>query len=151
MTRSWTYIAFFVGAHGLAACSSGSTGRASPSTEEPGGGAPTDQGAPAPMVPTDPAAPAAPGDPKPPSAPKLTGCGIDSGFPGDEYCILPPPPGLGFQIHTGPSSYDDPDEVAKYVVDAGQETVEFISATAGNDEDVYFYGRQYRMRPGSHH
>ncbi len=103
------------------------------------------------MVPTDPAAPAAPGDPKPPSAPKLTGCGIDSGFPGDEYCILPPPPGLGFQIHTGPSSYDDPDEVAKYVVDAGQETVEFISATAGNEEDVYFYGRQYRMRPGSHH
>jgi hypothetical protein len=110
-----------------------------------------DAGPSGPVEPTDPAAKLLTGEPEPPSAPVLTGCGIDSGYAGDEFCILPPPPDKGFQIHYGPSNYDDPDEVAKYLIEAGGETNQFLPATAGNTEDVYFYGRQYRMRPGSHH
>jgi hypothetical protein len=104
-----------------------------------------------PVEPTDPAAKLLTGDPEPASPPVLTGCGIDSGYAGDELCILPPPPDQGFQIHYGPANYDDPDEVAKYLINAGDETNQFLPATAGNTEDVYYYGRQYRMRPGSHH
>lgn len=110
-----------------------------------------DAGPSGPVEPTDPAAKLLTGKPEPPSPPVLTGCGIDSGYAGDEFCVLPPPPDKGFQIHYGPSNYDDPDEVAKYLINAGDETNEFLPATAGNTEDVYFYGRQYRMRPGSHH
>jgi hypothetical protein len=46
-------------------------------------------------------------------------CGLSSGYPGDEYCILPPPAGKGIQIHFGPKSYTDEAEVAKYVLKAG--------------------------------
>jgi hypothetical protein len=34
-------------------------------------------------------------------------CGLNTGFLGDENCILPPPVDEG-QFHVGPSSYDDP-------------------------------------------
>jgi hypothetical protein len=104
-----------------------------------------------PVEPTDPAARLLTGDPAPPAPPVLTGCGIDSGYAGDELCVLPPPSDKGFQIHYGPSNYDDPDEIAKYVINAGDETNEFLPAVAGNTEDIFYYGRQYRMRPGSHH
>lgn len=104
-----------------------------------------------PKPPVNPALPRAPGEPAPPPEPELTGCGVKSGFPGDEYCILPPPEGQGFQLHYGPSDYDDPDEVAKYLMEAGAETNDFIPITATNTEDIFFYGRQYRMRPHSHH
>lgn len=79
-------------------------------------------------------------------------CGDTHGmYQGDEYCILPPPEGQGFQIHWGPSDYDDPDELAKYVINPGQEENIFVPETSGNTTQVYYYKRQYRMRPGSHH
>ena len=70
-------------------------------------------------------------------------------FPGDEYCILPPPPDKGFQLHIGPSNYDNPE--AQYVLEGGREATNSFSATSGNDKEVYFYYRQFRMRPGAHH
>src|SRR5438067_1615602 len=30
-------------------------------------------------------------------------CGLHTSYPGDEYCILPPPADKGFQLHIGPN------------------------------------------------
>jgi hypothetical protein len=79
----------------------------------------------------------------------LDECGLHTKWEGDEYCINPPPPDQGFQLHVGPSDYDNPD--SKYVMEPGTEVVENISVVSGNETDVYYYWRQYRMRPGSHH
>lgn len=76
-------------------------------------------------------------------------CDLNSGWPGDEYCILPPPPDKGFQLHLGPSSYENPEPT--YVLEPGDEWVHNIQAISGNDKDIQFYVRQYRMRPGAHH
>jgi hypothetical protein len=48
-------------------------------------------------------------------------CNLHSGYPGDEYCILPPPVGMGVQIHFGPKDYKDAEEVAKYTLQRGEE------------------------------
>jgi hypothetical protein len=79
----------------------------------------------------------------------LDECGLKTQWSGDQYCINAPPPDKGFQLHTGPSSYDNPE--AQYLLQPGQETVENIPLVSGNATDVYYYFRQYRMRPGSHH
>jgi hypothetical protein len=83
--------------------------------------------------------------------PTANPCGLETQWKGDEYCILPPPDGEGFQVHYGPSNYDDPDEVAQYLIQPATDTNIFAAVTSGNTTDVYFYKRQYRMRPGSHH
>jgi hypothetical protein len=84
---------------------------------------------------------------KPPMA--MDECGLNTGYPGDENCILPPPPDLGFQLHIGPSNYTNPE--ARYVLQPGQEATTDFPATAGNAQDVHFFYRQYRMRPSAHH
>jgi hypothetical protein len=113
---------------------------------------------PAMMQPTSPAQPAPsmmPTSMDPPAmmpsndGPALDECGLDTQFPGDEYCILPPPADKGFQVHLGPSNYDNPEP--SFVMEPGTETTVQLSSTSGNDKDVYYYWRQYRMRPGSHH
>lgn len=76
-------------------------------------------------------------------------CGLNTKWEGDEYCINAPPADKGFQMHIGPSSYDNPE--AKYLLQPGGELTETFTATSGNTTDVYYYWRQYRMRPGSHH
>jgi hypothetical protein len=81
----------------------------------------------------------------------LPGCGLHTGFDGDEYCIAPPPEAEGFQLHYGPSNYQDQSEVAKYLITPGIDTNVYVPVTSGNKGDVYFYKRQYRMRRGSHH
>jgi len=99
---------------------------------------------------TEPAAP--PADPPAvPTEPALAmdECGLDTQWGGDEYCILPPPKDQGFQLHIGPADYDNPDP--KYVMEPGQEVTENWDEVTGNDQSVYYYWRQYRMRPGSHH
>jgi hypothetical protein len=87
----------------------------------------------------------------PDPGPTTKGCGLDTGWAGDEFCILPPPEDQGFQVHYGPSDYADDAEVAKYLIDPGIDTNIFEAKTAGNTKDVYFYKREYRMRRGSHH
>lgn len=79
----------------------------------------------------------------------LNECGLDTGWAGDEYCILPPPPDKGFQVHIGPEDYSNPDP--KYVLQPGEETNLNFPAVSGNTDDVYYYYRQYRLRPGTHH
>ena len=79
----------------------------------------------------------------------LDECDLHTQWAGDEYCINAPPTDRGFQLHVGPSDYENPDP--EYVMGPGEETVENIPVTSGNEDDVYYYFRQYRMRPGSHH
>jgi hypothetical protein len=76
-------------------------------------------------------------------------CDLHTKYAGDEYCILPPPADKGFQLHIGPSNYDNPE--AQYLLAAGQEITSSFNATSGNDKQVYFYYRQFRMRNGAHH
>jgi hypothetical protein len=97
------------------------------------------------MAPSDPAVAMAAG--KQPLA--MDECGLKTNYTGDEYCILPPPPDKGFQLHIGPSNYENPE--AEYLLQPGEENVVTMAAMSGNDKDVHYYYRQYRMRPGSHH
>jgi hypothetical protein len=76
-------------------------------------------------------------------------CNLHTGYLGDENCILPPPPDKGFQIHYGPTDYDNPEQ--DFVLQPGEERTTDIPATSGNDTDVYFLYRQYRQRPTAHH
>ena len=122
------------------------------------------QGAPMPQGSMNPATPptatmpatqnmpmATPGIPPPEgfTANAMDECGLHTKWRGDEYCILPPPKDKGFQLHIGPSDYDNPEAV--YVLQPGQETTQTYTATSANDKDIDFYVRQYRMRPGAHH
>jgi hypothetical protein len=105
-----------------------------------------------PAAATPPAATPAQSQPNPTSSGKplaMDECGLKTQYPGDEYCINAPPPDKGFQLHLGPTQYDNPE--AKYMLQPGEENVVNMTATSGNDKDVYYYYRQYRMRPGSHH
>ena len=60
-------------------------------------------------------------------------CNIQSGYPGDEYCLLPPPPGEGIQVHFGPSSYTDKAEVAKYLIKPSDESNDYGVAPIPDD------------------
>jgi len=78
-------------------------------------------------------------------------CPAASGYDGDGNCIEPPAPGAGFQLHYGPSNYDDPAEVAKYLLAPGEERTDCVFLKTPNDEEVFVSGYRGRMRPGSHH
>ena len=88
-------------------------------------------------------------------------------FPGDEYCILPPPPELGFQLGVHPggntgywekmwagdySFYQDASVTDPYVVKSGDEKLEnYLIDFEGPTEEKYYYRRYFRGRFGSHH
>lgn len=77
-------------------------------------------------------------------------CGIESGYDGDQYCILPPAPGEGVQLHAGPTDYDDPVEVESFLLNPGEENVEDFAAPI-SESGFYYLRQQNRMRPSSHH
>lgn len=86
------------------------------------------------------------------AAPMGTGpCSLNSGFPGDELCILPPDPPEGFQLHVGPKSYTDAAEIDRFVLLPGQESTQCYFIKTPNQEEVFYYQQRFRMRPGSHH
>ena len=60
-------------------------------------------------------------------------CQLHTKYAGDEYCILPPPPDKGFQLHIGPSDYDNPEP--QYILGPGQETTVDLPAVSTNDKD----------------
>src|ERR1700712_332790 len=47
-------------------------------------------------------------------------CGLNSGWAGDQYCLLPPKAGEGVQIHFGPSDFKNMAEIQKYVIHSGE-------------------------------
>lgn len=76
-------------------------------------------------------------------------CGLHTQYVGDEHCILPPPVDQGFQVHVGPTDYDNPE--TDYVLLPGEEKTTDFQVVSGNDQDVFFFYRQYRLRPSAHH
>lgn len=78
-------------------------------------------------------------------------CNLKSGFPGDEYCLLPPPEGKGIQIHFGPKSYTDPAQIAEYVIKPGEEFNQYAIVNIPTTQDKWFGYMKMSMRPGSHH
>jgi hypothetical protein len=90
--------------------------------------------------------------PEPDPNPLALPCGpLDSGFDGDERCILPPDPEVGIQLHVGPTRYDDPAEIDKFILQPGEEKTECYHFTNPHDTTISFFRQVYRMRPGSHH
>jgi hypothetical protein len=83
-------------------------------------------------------------------------------FPGDQYCILPPPPDKGIQYGVHPqgkewyakvstkdlSAYDNP--ATQWVMEPGEEE-EGNYRTGVTHAEAKFYRNYPRMRPGSHH
>ncbi|MDD9943208.1 MAG: hypothetical protein OXU20_19365 [Myxococcales bacterium] len=92
---------------------------------------------------------------------------FETPFPGDEYCILPPPPELGFQLGVHPggnvdywdkmwagdySFYEDTSLTEDYILDPGEDTLQnYLVDFRGPTEERYFYRRNFRGRYGSHH
>jgi hypothetical protein len=77
--------------------------------------------------------------------------GLESGYPGDEFCRAAPDPSKGFQGHVGPDDYDDPVDVESYLIYPGEETNWAEIVQSENEELVYIRGYWSYMRPGSHH
>lgn len=74
---------------------------------------------------------------------------FDSGFPGDEWCILPPPAELGTQVHVGPQSYTNVDP--SFLLAPGNEVNDYYYLNSSNAEEHFYYRTNWRMRSGSHH
>ncbi len=78
-------------------------------------------------------------------------CHLNSGYAGDEYCILPPPADKGIQIHFGPKDYKNLAEVQPYLLAPGGESNSYGIAHIPLTEDRWYNRVEIRMRPGSHH
>ena len=87
----------------------------------------------------------------------------DTGFPGDEFCILPPPPDKGVQIGVHPQGKQWHEQVStgdlsgyasapdEFLMAGGaEEEVNYITG-ATNPESANYYRSYVRMRSGSHH
>jgi hypothetical protein len=79
------------------------------------------------------------------------GCPVDSGFPGDDSCLPPSADPGALRLHYGPGDYDDPDDVARFVIEPGVETNHCLFLTLPNESDFYYRRAEGSMRPGSHH
>jgi len=77
------------------------------------------------------------------------GCAITTAYSGDERCLEPPPSGRGVQLHYGPSSYDDPDVLAPFVLPPGLPSSDCVAVTLSNDRDEYVQSFHGSLRPGS--
>jgi hypothetical protein len=86
-------------------------------------------------------------------------------YPGDNFCILPPPPDAGVQFGVHPqrgsfwekiaardlSGYSQRDLVADYELSPGDEQLQVYDTTASLPDDKHFYRIDFRARIGSHH
>jgi hypothetical protein len=79
------------------------------------------------------------------------GCMINSGYADDHACIPAPAPGEGLQVHIGPKDYNDPNEVAKYIMKPGEESSQCWTYRTTNTEEVYFQSYVMSGRAGTHH
>jgi hypothetical protein len=74
------------------------------------------------------------------AAPPANVCGLNTKFSGDGNCILPPEETKGFQVHVGPSDYDNPD--SKWLVPPGGEVVECYHTYSPNAAPIYYFKQQ---------
>jgi hypothetical protein len=79
------------------------------------------------------------------------GCPLNSGFVGDDMCLVAPAATDGIQLHYGPKNYADPAEVQPFVLAPGGETNDCYYEKTPNTTDRYVSGFDINMRPGSHH
>jgi hypothetical protein len=91
--------------------------------------------------------------------------GFKTRYPGDEYCILPPPPDKGAQVGIHPqgadywramwahdfTAYTDGDSTKPFEVEPGSEIEQTYRTTMNNAEGHSYYRIYSRMRSGSHH
>jgi hypothetical protein len=87
----------------------------------------------------------------------------DTGFAGDEYCVLPPEPELGIQVGFWPHGQDWYEQVKggdlsgygtasdDWVLQPGDEETINYQARAQNEQEFNYYRTYFRMRTGSHH
>jgi hypothetical protein len=129
-----------------------------PITALPGAQAPVSPAAMAPAATpqTVPPAAAAPAVPTAPGELDHTqdvrgNCTLTTTFADDKACLPPPKPGEGIQIHVGPSNYDDPAEVAKFVMHPGEESSECFTLRTPNTEKIVYQTFAISGRAGTHH
>jgi hypothetical protein len=85
-------------------------------------------------------------------------------FPGDHFCILPPPPELGMQYGVHPHGTKWFDQVSagdmsgyeaalpdEWTMEPGEEEERNYITSAPNTSEKMYYRNSARMRPGSHH
>jgi hypothetical protein len=84
-------------------------------------------------------------------------------FPGDQFCILPPPPDKGVQYGVHPQGKKWFEQVSKqdlsgyngvseqWLMKDGEEEQANYTTTADNAQPNNYYRHYARMRPGSHH
>ena len=72
-------------------------------------------------------------------------------FDGDCQGLEDPDPNEGFQIHCGPTDYDNPDEMAEFLLDPGAEDTHCLYFNSPNEEVRYVSGYNSHIRPGGHH
>jgi hypothetical protein len=108
---------------------------------------------PATDMPTAPTAPAMPVDPSQLDHNQdIRGhCGLNTGFADDQACLIPPRPEEGFQLHIGPKDYNDPAEVAKFVMKPGEESSECYTFRTTNPEKITYQSYTMSGRAGTHH
>ncbi len=91
--------------------------------------------------------------------------GFKTQFPGDQFCILPPPPDKGIQVGVHPqgdtdaywakiwagdfSDYDNPGP--EWMLMPGDEVTQNYMTTAHNADAFNYFRTYFRMRTGSHH
>lgn len=75
----------------------------------------------------------------------------DTKYLNDELCLEPPPADVGFQLHYGPEDYDDPEEVAKFLLEPGGEDLTCQFRSTSNEKVRYVAEEHTRMRSGTHH
>jgi hypothetical protein len=79
------------------------------------------------------------------------GCPVESGFDGDDHCITPPPEGEGIQLHYGPADYDDPEDVARFILEPGDEVNECYFVKMPIESEFRYHRSELRFREGTHH
>jgi len=78
-------------------------------------------------------------------------CSVNTGYPGDDRALCPLSEEEGYSFRYGPSSYDDVDEMARYLTEPQGEFEDCFYQDVGNAERFYFNRYAGRMRPQSHH
>lgn len=78
-------------------------------------------------------------------------CAPNTQWDGDDMALCVPGEDEGLQLHYGPSDYNDPDEIAPYMIDPRVEMEDCLLLDSTNDQLRYVNQYSGRMRPQSHH
>lgn len=71
------------------------------------------------------------------------GCGLATGYEGDDRCLL------GAALHYGPARYDDPAEIAAYTINPGDDSL--VCRVLASHEAIAVAGYEASRRDGTHH